>query len=114
MVTLLEYFRSRVNSHGRLRATLVGWEPEFYIQARDVDNMFRIHFECGYVGQVLAVSTNPSDEALLLRADQAVLRKIFSGKMSPLSAYTDGLLEVYGNQKDQIKLDVIALVVWGV
>jgi len=67
----------------------------------------------GGQGVAAPVATEPGDDALLLRADQAILQKIFSGNLSPLGAYTDGLLEVYGSQKDQIKLDVIALVVWG-
>jgi hypothetical protein len=113
LATLLDDFSKRINGKDALRATLTDWQPEFYIQARDTGGTFQIHFDNARVDRVLPVATEPGDDALLLRADQAILQKIFSGNLSPLGAYTDGLLEVYGSQKDQIKLDVIALVVWG-
>ena len=67
----------------------------------------------GRVEGVEPTGEEPGDEALLLRAPAPVLERVFSGALSPLGAYTDGQLEVYGSQKDQIKLDVIALVLWG-
>ncbi len=110
---LLNDFSVRVNSLDNLRALLLGWAPEFYIQARDVGDTFRIYFEQGSVQKIEPVEHEPSDEALLLRADMGVLEKIFTGTLSPLSAYTQGVLEVYGSAKDQVKLDLIALLVWG-
>ena len=67
----------------------------------------------GGIHDVRPTDAEPGDEALLLRGGSDVLQAVFSGTRSPLGAYTDGELEVYGNPKDQIKLDVIALVLWG-
>ena len=92
---------------------LKDWRPEFFIQTADEAETFRIEFRDGQVEHVAKVGDEPGDGALLLRGDGTILDRVFNGTLSPLKAYTDGALEVYGSQKDQIKLDAIALVVWG-
>jgi hypothetical protein len=110
---VLGRFAERMNTTASLRSTLAGWNPEFYIQARDSGDTWRVCIEAGSVKGVQPTTAEPGDDALLLRADTPVLEGVFSGRQSPLGAYTDGQLEVYGQTKDQIKLDVIALVLWG-
>jgi len=109
----LGQFAGRVNECAALRGTLAGWQPDFHIEARDTGAAFRVRIEGGRVQGVEPAASEAGDDALLLRADAAVLEEVFTGTRSPLGAYTDGLLEVYGPPKDQIKLDVIALVLWG-
>ena len=106
-------FAERVNHHASLRSTLANWSPEFFIEAQDSGATYQVHIESGRVQDVCATEDEPGDDALLLRGDSDLLERIFSGTLSPLGAYTDGQLQVYGPQKDQIKLDVIALVLWG-
>jgi hypothetical protein len=113
LAALLDDFAGQFNGHASLRTMLAAWTPQFFIQGRDQGGTFQIHLAQGQVTRISEAFEEPDDEALLLRADLAVLQQIFTGRLSPLGAYTDGLLEVYGSQKDQIKLDVIALVVWG-
>jgi hypothetical protein len=113
LLDLLGDFALRVNDHPALRRPLAGWSPDFYIEASDTGDTFEVHMAGGRVEAVARTGEEPGDEALLLRAATPVLESVFSGALSPLGAYTDGQLEVYGSQKDQIKLDVIALVLWG-
>lgn len=113
LLNLLRDFAVRVNDHPALRRPLAGWSPDFYIEASDTGRTYEVHMVGGRVEGVDATGEEPGDEALLLRAATPVLERVFSGALSPLGAYTDGQLEVYGSQKDQIKLDVIALVLWG-
>ena len=110
---ILDDFAGHLNRHEGLRATLAGWSPSFFIETRDSGETFRVHMEDGQVRRVAPTDEEPGDEALLLRGESTVITQIFTGRMSPLGAYTDGQLEVYGTPKDQIKLDVIALVLWG-
>jgi hypothetical protein len=112
LARLFEDFAERLNGNVRLRSILAGWKPAFHIESRDTGETFQIHIEGGRVQRVVRIAGEPADGGLLLRADEAVLQHVFCGKLSPLAAYTDGLLEAYGPQKDQIKLDVIALVLW--
>lgn len=113
LAALLDDFAGQFNGHASLRSMLAGWNPQFFIQGRDHGGTYQIHIEQGQVARVTEAHDEPDDDALLMRADFDILQQIFSGRLRPLGAYTDGLLEVYGSQKDQIKLDVIALVVWG-
>lgn len=113
LLNLLRDFAVRVNDHPALRRPLAGWSPDFYIEASDTGQMFEVRMAGGRVEGVEPTAGEPGDEALLLRAATPVLERVFSGALSPLGAYTDGQLEVYGSQKDQIKLDVLALVLWG-
>jgi len=113
LLNLLRDFAVRVNDHPGLRRPLAGWSPDFYIEASDAGHTFEVRMVGGRVEGVEPTGEEPGDEALLLRAATPVLERVFSGALSPLGAYTDGQLEVYGSQKDQIKLDVIALVLWG-
>jgi hypothetical protein len=112
LATLLDRFAVRVNGQSDLRRTLAGWEPEFFIQARDTGTTYQVVIAGGRIERVVPVAAEPGDDALVLRADQSTLQAIFDGAVSPLGAYTDGSLEVYGSQKDQIKLDVVAVVLW--
>jgi len=111
--SVLGNFAGRVNDHPALRSTLAGWTPDFFIQARDSGDTFHVQMAGGRITGVLLTTTEPGDNALLLRGDGDLLEQVFQGQQSPLGAYTDGQLEVYGPTKDQIKLDVIALVLWG-
>ena len=113
LLELLRGFAERVNGEVNLRGTLAGWTPDFFIQASDTGDTVEVRIAGGRVDGVSPAAREPGDEALLLRAATPVLERVFRGAVSPLGAYTDGLLEVYGSQKDQIKLDVIALVLWG-
>lgn len=113
LLDLLRDFAVHVNNHPALRRPLAGWSPDFYIEASDTGHTFEVRMVGGRVEGVELTGEEPGDEALLLRAATPVLERVFSGALSPLGAYTDGQLEVYGSQKDQIKLDVVALVLWG-
>ncbi len=110
---LLADFAGRVNGHPALNKSLAGWSPSFFIEASDCGERFEIRIVNGHVADVRLSADQPGEQSLLLRACADVLDRVFSGRLSPLGAYTDGQLEVYGAQKDQIKLDVIALVLWG-
>lgn len=110
---LLRGFAARVNDHPGLRGPLAGWSPEFHIETSDGAEAYEIRIRAGRVEAVQPSRGEPGDAALVLRGAADVLEPIFEGRLSPLGAYTDGRLEVYGSPKDQVKLDVIALVLWG-
>jgi hypothetical protein len=47
-------------------------------------------------------------------ASESDLEALFTGKLNPVEAHSNGILEVYGEPKDQVKLDAITLVLWNV
>jgi hypothetical protein len=110
---VIDAFVGRVNMQPRLTTLLKNWEPDFLVQVRDADSGFRFVFRNGRVEGIVPTRDEPGDRSLLLRGDAATLRAMFSGELNPLRAHSDGKIEIYGSEKDQIKLDTIVLIVWG-
>ena len=110
---VLDAFVGRMNAQPRLTALLKNWQPDFRVEVRDADAGYRFVFRDGRVDCVEPVRDEPQDRTLLLRGDATTLHAMFSGELNPLHAHSDGLIEIYGSEKDQIKLDTIVLIVWG-
>lgn len=110
---VLDAFVCRMNTQPRLIALLKNWQPDFRIQVRDTDAGYRFVFRDGRVDGIKPTREEPQDRTLLLRGDVATLHAMFKGDLNPLHAHSDGLIEIYGSEKDQIKLDMIVLIVWG-
>jgi len=47
-----------------------------------------------------------------LQAEEDVLNEIFSGKYNPATALVDGALAVYSADRDKVKLEALAMVIW--
>ena len=108
----LSAFAQSVNTHPSIARLLQGWEPLLVIEATDDGQKFHMRVEKSKLG---AVGIGPAEapHAILLRGDSAVLTEVFSGTLNPAQAYLEGNLEVFGSDRDQIKLDAISLVLWG-
>lgn len=111
--SLFDTFSAKANAIPRLHTLMADWHPEFVIEARDTGERFEVEVNEGRIASVTPRSAETPDRALLLRADEDMLFEVFEGRQSALTAYSDGLLELYGDQRDQTKLDAIALILWG-
>lgn len=108
----LAAFADRANSHPSLPKLLAGWDRNLVIEATDTGEVVSLPVRGARVGA--PVSSSLADgEAVQLQASSALLVDIFSGTTSPVDAALEGLLAVFGSDTDQIKLDAIALVLWG-
>jgi hypothetical protein len=57
---------------------------------------------------------NPSNEnSIHLQASESTLIRIFSGQYNPSHAVLEGDLAVFSSEKDKVKLEAIAVVIWG-
>jgi hypothetical protein len=113
MMACLTEFSQSVNAHTRLKTLLKGWEPVIVVNTKDTGcfHHFRVRGS-----QIVALSEGePADtgHTVLLRANQSEMAAIFTGRLNPAAAYLKGQLEVYGSTLDQVKLDAICLVLWG-
>lgn len=105
-------FRTRVNGHPRIPALIRGWQPVIIVEASDTGMRRYLPVrEC----KVAAISEQLDDSAhtVHLRASERVLGAIFNGESNPAEAFLNGELEIFANEKDQVKLDAISLVIWG-
>ena len=109
---VLNDFQQKVNANVRIKSIINNWNPVFFIETSDTDLCYQIKIETGkIIGITLAVVDD--DSALLVRGEQQILENVFSGQLNPLVAYSSGLLEVYGDEADKVKLDAVSLVLWG-
>lgn len=109
----LNDFGELANSTPRIRQLLNGWEPTLVVQSRDDSTTFSTTIRNQDIlpwqsGDMAA------DHQITLCAQQDVLEKIFTGKLNPARAHLDGTLEVFADDRDQVKLDAISLILWGI
>jgi hypothetical protein len=105
---LLE-FQSQVNSCEQLRRLLNGWDRRIAIVATDGE-AFRLAFAATHLREV---TPGPCEDAdIHLSAPAGVLADVFSGRENPASLFLDGRLQVLASDKDQVKLDAVALILW--
>ena len=108
----LSAFVQSVNGNAGLATLLKGWEPLLVIEATDSGQQFHYQVRNCRIRDASEGGADGSDP-VLLRSDSDTLAKVFSGVLNPARAYLEGSLEVFGSDRDQIKLDAISLVLWG-
>lgn len=112
---LLE-FQRLFNAHTRVKKLIRKWNRFILIEATDTHEQYSMvvsdlmidRIEDGFVEGDHAV-----DNKILLQAETEVLERIFSGDYNPASAHIDGALAVFSLEKDKVKLEAIAMVIWG-
>lgn len=107
----LSAFRDKANTSPRVQRIAAGWNQRLYVECTDSAQRLCLDVCDGALSPVS--QAGPGGDGLLIRGTEDLLTSMFNGQVHPLGAYNDGLLEVYGDQRDQVKLDAISLVVWG-
>lgn len=109
--TLLQ-FRDKVNADTRLRTTLKGWEPVIIVEATESGwKQYVVVRDC-QIAEIRADGAQNTHIVHLL-AEEGVLNAVFSGSLNPTEAFLNGDLQIFADDKDQVKLDVISLMLWG-
>ncbi len=109
----LHKFIGDVNDMPRMRSLLKGWEPQVVIQASDSEEQYSFNVNDSYLSE-LGTSNDEYPHTIILRARQDILNKVFCGELNPARAHLDGELDVFGSDKDEVKLDAISLILWGI
>jgi hypothetical protein len=109
----LSAFVRDVNAHPSMAKLLKGWEPRLTIETLDADERFHLRVADCKVHTVAADGA-ADEHAILIRGEREVLCEVFTGISNPAQAYLEGTLEVFGDDRDHIKLDAICLVLWGI
>jgi hypothetical protein len=107
----LSLFQAKVNQHPRLRTLLQGWDRDIVIECDDVDVSDALHVRGSLVANV-SDATPEADVTITMRGSHSVLVDVFEGRRSPATLFLDGDLQVFASDKDQVKLDAIALLLW--
>ena len=114
--TALEGFQARLNAHPRIKTLLKGWDRLLLIDASDKPARYLVRFADTKLTEITeiapAAASAAPDAAIIMRAPCGTLSAVFSGVENPATLFMNGALEVYASDKDHMKLDAVALVLW--
>lgn len=115
MLDVLEQFKADVNSNAQIQRIVKGWNTDVALETRDADACWRLCITEGRIGHIAPGGGAAFDDCpMRIVGDSAVMRGLFEGKINGIRANNDGLIEIYGPMGDQVKLDAIALILWGI
>ncbi len=107
----LENFRTEFNSNNNLDKLLKDWSPHIIVTSSDTEEKFTIKVDNSKIS--INEGEENSKHQILIEADEEVLSEVFTGQANPSEVVLDGMMQVFGSDSDQIKLDAITLVIWG-
>lgn len=108
-------FQNRFNNDARVKKLIKGWNRYLKAESTDSGEVFTCTIEDLAITKVEpGCSVEEDDENLIaLQASQDVLVRIFTGKYNPAHALIDGALAVFSGERDKVKLEAIAMIIWG-
>jgi putative sterol carrier protein len=109
----LQAFSGRFNSNERVRKLIKGWNRSVMLEATDTGSHFSLIISDLALTEVKK-GLIQGDPPIHLQAEEDVLRRVFTGEYNPAAALMDGALAVFSDERDKVKLEAIAMVVWGV
>ena len=113
LLASLSRFQERANTNAAVRRIAAGWSQKLVVECRDTGAAYQLDITDGHIADVRPRADATDEPGLLIRGEEVLLSQVFAGSVHPIRAYNDGVLEVYGDQRDQVKLDAISLVIWG-
>lgn len=107
-------FQRRFNESPRVGKLIKKWDRKVFVEATDTDSSYTMYVEAQEMRDVLPGPPPDMDDPFLvhLQATEATLVEIFSGRYNPSTALLDGVLSVFSNERDKVKLEAIAMVIW--
>jgi hypothetical protein len=107
----LTTFSQKVNQNTRLKGVLRGWDRVLQIEAVDTQQeKFVMEFRDASIVSLARGSVESAP--IVMRAEEQLLREIFAGDTNPAIAFLDGTLQIFANDRDQVKLEAISLLIW--
>lgn len=111
---VLGEFKDRFNSNPRAKKLVTDWNRFIVLESMNTGSKHALVVHDKELREIRVVQDiDDGDDALVhLQADEAVLVEIFSGKYNPATALVDGALAVFSKERDKVKLEALAMVIW--
>ncbi|MBD0339042.1 MAG: SCP2 sterol-binding domain-containing protein [Thermoleophilia bacterium] len=110
----LDDFQQRFNTNERVRKLVKNWDRQVMVEATDTGAIYTMYVEDAEMRRIEEGRSEGDDEYLVhLQATNETLMEIFSGNYNPSTALLDGMLSVFSNERDKVKLEACAMVIWG-
>jgi hypothetical protein len=115
LLASLHDFQNRFNNDQRVKKLIKGWNRFLKVDGTDTGEIYTLTI------QDLAVTkiepgcpvADDNEDLIALQAAQEALVRIFTGKYNPAHALIDGALAVFSGERDKVKLEAIAMIIWG-
>jgi hypothetical protein len=108
----IKNFVDKYNKNIKLQNMLKNWSSKVLIWIRNINKGFVVRIEKGKVVEITK-SENFNEGNVKIVGDESILIDMFKGIKNPSSLYLNGVIEVYGPERDQIILDKIVEEIWG-
>ena len=108
----LQDFRDRFNDNARVKKLIAGWNREVLVEPLDAPTAYTMTIENLEMTGVTPGITE-GEGTVHMQADEEILKRIFTGDYNPATALIDGNMAVFSAERDKVKLEAIAMVVWG-
>lgn len=105
-------FRKRFNDSERVKKLIKNWDRAIMLESTDSNSNYSFTIENNELSQILPGLVE-KDPMIHLQAEESILTRIFSGDYNPASALIDGALAVFSDERDKVKLEAIAMIIWG-
>lgn len=110
----LDDFQQRFNTNERVRKLVKNWDRQVMVEATDTGAIYTMYVEDAQMRRIEEGRSEGDDEYLVhLQASNETLMEVFSGNYNPSTALLDGMLSVFSNERDKVKLEACAMVIWG-
>jgi hypothetical protein len=115
LLAAMHDFQNRFNSNGRVKKLIKGWNRYLKVDGTDTGEIYTCTIQDLVITKVEpGCPVADDDEDLIsLQAAQEALVRIFTGKYNPAHALIDGALAVFSGDRDKVKLEAIAMIIWG-
>ncbi len=111
----LHDFQKTFNENQRVKKLTKGWNRFLKAESTDTGEIYTVTVQDVSISAIApGCSMSEDDEDLItLQAAEEALVRIFTGKYNPAHALIDGALAVFCSERDKVKLEAIAMVIWG-
>lgn len=111
----LDDFQARFNGNNRVSKLAKGWDRQILLETADSAKRYTMLVRDAQLNTIVdgGPPAGNDDRLVTLRANEDILADIFSGNYNPSTALLDGVLEVYSDSRDKVKLEALAMVIWG-
>jgi hypothetical protein len=115
LLASLHDFENKFNNDQRVKKLIKGWNRYLKVDSTDTGEIYTLTIQDLAVNKIeTGCPVDEDDENLVtLQAAQEPLVRIFTGKYNPSHALIDGALAVFSGERDKVKLEAIAMIIWG-
>jgi hypothetical protein len=115
LLASLQDFQNRFNNDQRVKKLIKGSNRFLKVDGTDTGEIYTLTIQDLAVTKIEPGCPIADDDQdlIALQAAQESLVRIFTGKYNPAHALIDGALAVFSGERDKVKLEAIAMIIWG-